>query len=778
MAEHCDDDRRRKNGDRRCGSIAVFPLLLLLSSLVSCNGFGQYQSTVRWYSSSRRANFGCRPHPSQVLRLLQTEEQQSSSSQSDTIVPLTLTSTDDNKISVIVPPPLNIDLMKKNGGIHGVGSFPNTTFGSVSVASMNLLAPFYHVLSEVKFADDIDPVKHQQQVNDFLERDRTDRVPKSVRMAKQTNADILCLQEIEGLTVDPTSPSSLIPGTPINVGLGFHVEKLLSEEEIYHYSCSNDDEKSIEKTLRVQGYDSYIWTSLMPNNKRGDPVGLCVAWRSHRHSLVSWEGFKRGMVCQFQEVCKEEDSESSGGTFAIANLHLPARPSNILGRLKTMSRTVQKLAAMDDSKPPNRSASALNGLVMVAGDFNSDQKSVAAQLLQRGSSPYGNLRDRNYKVKVTKASALEMRHGYSFYDVYDANLGDNPSTSIREKYAPVTVSLKGRGPGCMDHLFYALPSSKSKSQGRRGSFSGKIERADDTSKRRQRRKKAESRQKLFQQAGGGSIGKSMVGGSSRVRVVSVLATVGDDDRERMETVLKGMPNEGYPSDHLPVGALFVSRRISEKNQEGDGSFPTNNEEAMVSGADNTSKSGISAAIKRRRESSKVSIGLRRRHNAVLNLVAEWLIERGLSDVIRDQPLYKNALLIDAGVSEKLKRKSRSPDLMGLVFENGDQGEGDSLPSLLIVEIAVASDPSRVRRQKLSKYEDLIEVISNSSTVFSACHLLALVFQDDGSIPKESIQDIERLASMTRKVTLGEETEEELGRFRIALQGVVATSIST
>jgi hypothetical protein len=176
------------------------------------------------------------------------------------------------------------------------------------------------------------------------------------------------------------------------------------------------------------------------------------------------------VVCQFQEVDHGTDDESitekntdhGSSTFAIANLHLPARPSNILGRLKTMSRTVQKLASLDRRRQPHPHSSApLDGLLMVAGDFNSDQHSVATQLLKRGSSPYGNLRDRNYKAKVTKSSALEMRHAYRFQDVYETQfLGtDGKRTIVRDIYAPITVSLKGQGPGCMDHLFYAVASS-------------------------------------------------------------------------------------------------------------------------------------------------------------------------------------------------------------------------------------------------------------------------------------------------------------------------------
>ena len=102
-----------------------------------------------------------------------------------------------------------------------------------------------------------------------------------------------------------------------------------------------------------------------------------------------------------------------------------------MGRLKTMSNTIQKLARYDamsapkpsqaasaTSKSSRSSTASLNGLVIVVGDFNSDQNSVTGKLLTTGYSPYGNLKDRNYKANVSKASAFQMRHDYQFQDVY------------------------------------------------------------------------------------------------------------------------------------------------------------------------------------------------------------------------------------------------------------------------------------------------------------------------------------------------------------------------
>ena len=57
---------------------------------------------------------------------------------------------------------------------------------------MNLLAPFYNSLQLPR------KTTTDYERWEFLNNDRTQRVPKSIEMAKRTNADVLCLQEIEG----------------------------------------------------------------------------------------------------------------------------------------------------------------------------------------------------------------------------------------------------------------------------------------------------------------------------------------------------------------------------------------------------------------------------------------------------------------------------------------------------------------------------------------------------------------------------------------------------
>lgn len=115
--------------------------------------------------------------------------------------------------------------------------FRNTITGELSVVSHNVLAPSYHCLG---YGDDMDAK---------IEIDRQTRFPMSMELAKRANADILCLQEVEGGSQEPA--------------LKKYLEK----------ACG-----------RIPGYDSYILTPLNPNRK-GDCVGLCVAWRSSRHNV-------------------------------------------------------------------------------------------------------------------------------------------------------------------------------------------------------------------------------------------------------------------------------------------------------------------------------------------------------------------------------------------------------------------------------------------------------------------------------------------------------------
>jgi mRNA deadenylase 3'-5' endonuclease subunit Ccr4 len=133
------------------------------------------------------------------------------------------------------------------------GSFRDTESGELSVTSLNILAPSYHWLG-----------LGQEEKDSRIVDDRQKRVPQAIDMAKQTNADILCMQEVEG---GPSNEAAL--------------------EEFLLKPCGD-----------LPGYDSHLWSALHPNRK-GDVVGLCVAWRSKTHNVSS---AKTRIVCYINFV--------------------------------------------------------------------------------------------------------------------------------------------------------------------------------------------------------------------------------------------------------------------------------------------------------------------------------------------------------------------------------------------------------------------------------------------------------------------------------------------
>uniref|UniRef100_A0A7S4ACC9 Endonuclease/exonuclease/phosphatase domain-containing protein n=1 Tax=Pseudo-nitzschia australis TaxID=44445 RepID=A0A7S4ACC9_9STRA len=793
---------------------------------------------------------------------------------STTLLPSTDGSMQERKPFVIVPP---------NQG------FRNTIGGGaeLSIASMNLLAPFYNSLQlNAKTTSDYERWE-------FLDGDRRERVPVALNMAKRTNADVLCLQEIEGGKLGEIETIEGISRGEFT--LRDDIRDWLAESTIIKSSNGT-------KTTILEGYDAFVWSPLNPNNKRGDVVGLCIAWRSQKHSLVEWEGYRRGMVCRLQDNNNHHDDnnkESSPASFALANLHLPARPSNVLGRLSTMSRTIRKLSELESNMQKDRAIktassnnsnniNTIDGLMVVAGDFNSDQNSVAARLLTHGYTNYGNVRDRNYKAKITKASASNMSHPYRFVDSYDHGDHENNKDprfkkgSFRELYAPVTVSLKGRGPGIMDHLFYATGKSKRndhrhppKIQNARKNPSKVATKSSGAStvdalsislleqhlggtKRTKRRKKGESR------GGGGSEGvasaaRYTLDPKARIQIDSVLATVNfeandNGDEERLRIIREGLPNleEGFPSDHLPVGALFsavasstsgsnkedktekeeenpdkksntkgdtkaeviavlaqsqnLSTAVEDPTSSHDDDSNDDDDNHLSTVAHKTQKrepkgqragastvSGISSSVQRRRSNSRTSYGLRRRHNLVLNTLTEWVVGRGATSIVLDKPLYKNELLartLDPSQSQKLKKKSRAPDLVCIVVKvptdanhTDNNADATTLKSsseecMVVVEVAVASDPIKVRSKKQSKYKDLVELLSSNSK--QRCCFAAIVVGDDGSIPDGTRADIRSLAQLTTQRSNSNSnpdsttTELETDRLCTHLQSLVSS----
>jgi len=606
--------------------------------------------------------------------------------------------------------------------IHPDKHFRTTKLGEVSFVTMNVLAPTYNSLA----------VDNWNERLEFLKQDRVERLPLAIQMAKQHNGDILCMQEVEGGTEELESK----------------LKELLSTPTI-----------APDGSSQLPGYDKFLWASLLPNRAE-NVVGNCIAWRSDRHKMVAVDCFKRGMACQFQEISTDGDEEE-GGTFAVANVHLPAKPSNIMGRLATMSNTVQKLSRYDTGTR----RSPLDGLLVVAGDFNCDQNSVAAKLLTTGSSPYGNLKDRNYKANISKVSAFKMKHNYRFKDVYGEN---------RDEAAPVTVSLHGRGPGCMDHLFYAQNTSGKKQSPittetvKAISTTGKPNR-QEVGKRKLRRQRVawmQSRQILQSNA------------PTSMRAETILATVaGPEDTERLEIINSGLPNvdKGFPSDHIPIGALFApnanfaasSSTTPVQEVDSDSSVShesSSNDDSLLGGA--AARGAVSNSVLKRREAGAASVSIRRRHNAILAAVTDWLANRGAKDIHRDQPLYKLKFVQDA--KKKLKKKSRAPDLV-CVLQN----------SLVVVEVTISGKPDSARMSKLAKYQDLEGVLRSAPEVQAAgltvCPPFVILLDDHGGIPEETKQDIAELA----KLTMGDDADDDEGaiemeaqRFCNHLQGVI------
>ena len=91
---------------------------------------------------------------------------------------------------------------------------------------------------------------------------------------------------------------------------------------------------------------------------------------------------------------------------------------------------------------------------------------------------------------------------------------------------------------------------------------------------------------------------------------------------------------------------------------------------------------------------------------------------------------------------------------------------------MVVEVAVASDPDKVRAKKTSKYQDLIDVLSRFD---KTCRLATIIVQDDGAIPEGTSSDIRWLAQwMSGNNESPEEIEDETNRLCALLESRVST----
>jgi len=393
----------------------------------------------------------------------------------------------------------------------------------------------------------------------------------------------------------------------------------------------------------------------------------------------------------------------------------------------------------------------------------------------------------------------------------------------------------------MDHLFYATVSSSSKIRGKQYRTPSKLVNEKkskqqpsmttgtvdlmtqpssttfpydnlSSGKRRKRRDKAKYR------GGGTAITARFSNSDPKIYIDSILATIGCDGNDvddkdnkvdkQLRIIYEGLPNlkKGFPSDHLPVGALLstgsATRYDSEETMDDiapASSLNNENINATHTQGRGERARGITSTVERRRRNSRASYGLRRRHNLVLNAITEWLVGLGASSVVLDKPLYKNKLLSRTmggtkTLQQHIKRKSRAPDLMCILVDDNDNndrdsdgdgdGDGDTISGgvLVVVEVAVAADPEKVREQKLSKYQDLVTAVTDHGQTFNRCHLSIIIVQDDGVIPEKTHADIESLAklslssSRTINITKASSSaiEEETERFSAHLQSLVSS----
>lgn len=592
----------------------------------------------------------------------------------------------------------------------------------LSVASMNTLAPSYHYMaarSKRKDTEEDENDDEDESLRQALEdQDRSNRVPMALDVAKRVNADILLLQEVEGREHEPFLARCL------------------------ESSCSNG----------LPGYDQHVWSALYPN-RQDDVVGNAVAWRSDRFRLVSQESFRRGMIVQLQD--------GAGSTIVVANLHLFAKPSAIEQRLRTMASTIRRLQSLELGIPGSFSPSPLNGLVILGGDLNCGHPSVTTRLATKGYAPYGRLEDRNYSARITKHTAAEMRHSYRFTHAYEDNFS----------VAPVTVSLHGRGPGCMDHLMYMPGRDRMQNHQRhQHQVRPPAIRIPMASKRSTRRQRALRRvQQAIVRGDSGTTSRHSLGQQSSLRVQALLATV---DAQTLPIVEAGLPNveQGFPSDHLPIGVVFgpedpnfmvtptETPPIVDTSPAANGSASSLQQTHPSNNLRRPTHRGLSTRAFQRRQASDRATLMQRRHNSVLRIVAEWLLQHGATDLLRDQPLTKWPWIV---ADMQVKNKLRAPDLCFVLQD-----------TLFILEVAVRGNVELVQHEKRRKYKDLVPLLRKSPVVqargLRVASVAVIALNAQGDMPFGTRNDIEMVAN---KIGQQDEIEAAMTSLLSSLESV-------
>jgi len=582
-----------------------------------------------------------------------------------------------------------------------------------------------------------------------MQHDRTHRIPQALAQVKQHNADILCLQEVEG-------GQEQLDGL-----LATHLP-------------TNQTRRDNNNTTRT-GYDAHVWSPMHPQ-RSNDLVGLAVAWRSHRFELIRHKSlWARGHIVQLRDIV-------SGDIVTIVNLHLPARPSAIQGRLAVIANALQQLESILTTTPTptssssSSSSSALHGMVVVTGDWNSDTSSPAVQLLHDGRITPGSIQDRAYRFTLTKQLAQKFKcpRPYQFVSIYEKN--------ERTNVAPITVSLEGRAPACVDHMFVAstnLTCTKTSSMSSNDIASIAALSGDTTSitRRKLRRLRAASSTKSS---------STSVSLSPKFQIAAVLATIGIEAKDgvaycqrQQDIIQQGLPNErhGFFTDHLPIGAMFVTteavtkalynRSVDVENHDKRNLMKTPQPVADVNKQDkpvedsapeytqiqprqSNSKNGLSSAARQRRSAYTASKQIRQRHNAVLRVITDWLIDRaGATEIVRDRPLRKWKWFLDDPRSTNISQKSRAPDLCCVVPKK----EGHGSQRRVIVEVTVTNKPEKVeavRHEKLTKYQDVMDVFADPAEDHLPVEPLFVIALDasSGKVHLSTMADLQRLVGLS------------------------------
>jgi hypothetical protein len=228
---------------------------------------------------------------------------------------------------------------------------------------------------------------------------------------------------------------------------------------------------------------------------------------------------------------------------------------------------------------------------------------------------------------------------------------------------------------------------------------------------------------------------------------------------------EGLPNEvnGFFSDHLPIGVLFGPIPITTTNRNEDSPVLPQQDERTI---DTTTKSSspLSTAAQQRRVLYQSSVHRRRRHNAVVQMLVQYIRTRIASQnqsvqLLCDVPLYKWPWKL------KVRQKTRAPDLcvVWTVDSNNNNNSRSQQHVIVVLEVTVVDRPHQVDeayRHKVNKYRDVIWALRNeclgtseeedppSNVIvqpFNRTVVIALDAQE-GNLASQSINDLQTLWS--------------------------------